>query len=147
MLVIQDTSTSTNDDMECDDDDATSPPLPPDRQDHSTSKSSESTTPMEDEKPKVEEVDETEVDETKVQPTGQSSSDKEEEDEATFISWDASCGKLIFDLDHMLKSLQIQPELLKFLVSSYEQFRYEPKGLHENHCRVSSVVVWLDLDD
>jgi len=121
--------------MACDDDDTASPPLPSDRQDHSTPKSSESTT--EDEEPRVEEVDETEVDETKVQPTGQSSSDKEEEDEATFISWDASCGKLIFDLDHMLKSLQIQPELLKFLVFAYGQFRFEHKGLHEYHCRVS----------
>ena len=139
---------STNDGMACDDD-ATSPPLPSDRKVHSTPKSSESTTPMEDEEPKVKEVDETEVEETKVQPTNtaQSSSDKEEEDGVTFISWDASRGKLVFDLDYILKALRDQPELLKFLVSSYEQFRYEPKGLHENHCRVSSVVVWLDLDD
>ena len=133
--------------MACDDDDATSSPLPPDRKDHSTSKSSEST-PVEDDEPKVEEVDETEVDETEVQPTaeGQSSSDKEEEDEVTFISLDASRGKLIFDLDYILKSLRDQPELLKFLVFSYEQFKHEGKGLHENRCRVSSVLVWFEIN-
>lgn len=59
---------------------------------------------------------------------------------------DTSRGKLIFDLDYVLKSLRDQPELLKFLVFSYEQFRYEHKGLHGNHCRVSFVLVWFEIN-